>query len=150
MIMSAEIAEAIRQRLVEKFPETAVYINGYAKDIAKPCFCIQVFKTTEWPANRNSVKIRIRFRIRYHAVVDENGVADTENLMDIQSEVMTAFRLGYVKVGDRNLTVTARNHGTHSDFSCVDLRFDYFDDRPDESVTVPNMGEVTLNLNKGE
>lgn len=150
MIIPNQITEAISKLLAALYPGTTVYLNNCPKDFLRPSFCIKSVKTTELPANRNAVKIRARFSVTYFAAIDESGAADAGNLLKMQSGIMEIFRKGYVKVGDRNIKVIAKNSDGDADSSCVILRFDYFDDRTNETDSVPLMEEVNFELNKEE
>ncbi len=150
MIMPSQIADAINEMLAEKYPKITVYINSCPKEFSRPSFCVKTVKAMERPANRNAVKIRARFNVTYFAAADQNGNINFGQLVEIQAGIMSIFRKGYVKVGDRKITVMTKKRDIDADSSCVDLRFDYFDERSDVEDNVPFMGEVNFELNKEE
>lgn len=150
MIITGQIIDAINKILSEKYPVITVYLNSCPKDFSRPSFCVKTVKVIERPANRNTVKIRARFSVTYFTKVDESGNVNAENLVEIQASIMSVFRKGFINVGDRQLKVMAKNYGIYVDSACVYLRFDYFDNRIDETGNASLMEEVNFELNEEE
>jgi hypothetical protein len=150
MILPNQIADAIEEMLLDKYPKSAIYKNSCPEGFIRPSFCIKTVRAIEWPANRNTVRVRARFCVTAFTVVDGSGKADATNLADIQGNLMSIFRQGYVAVGYRKITVAVKNHGLDSDNCSIDLRFDYFEDRTNETDYRPFMTEVNFQLNKEE
>ncbi len=150
MIVSEQIVDAIKGKLSQKYPDIAVYVNNCPENFTRPGFCIKESRTFEWPAGKNTVRIRARFTITPLPLLDAAGDADRMNLAELQSKVMSIFRTGYVQVGNRKITVAIKNQGINSRGSAVELKFDYFDDRTDEVDDTPFITDVNFNLNKEE
>lgn len=150
MITTNQIMDAINRLLVEKYSERTVYVNRCPKDFDRPSFLIESVKAGGDSANRKTVKNNAYLTITCFESVDDYGNSDDGALTEVQDDVLQLFRPGFLKVGDRALTVIASTGGADFDRSYVDLQLEYYDDRSDELDNTPLIVDVSLNMKKEE
>ena len=106
---------------------------------------LEYVKPSRRDINRTTVEKTVYFKITCFIKVDDYYRSDTDLLADIQENVSQLFYSGYVTVGDRAIKVKSSTGGFDTDRAYVDLQFEFFDDRTNETNTTPLMGVIKTN-----
>jgi hypothetical protein len=146
VITVEDIVEAINARLVEAFPEDMVYENLLPKDFSRPSTLIELASVQGTQTSRWTIEVKASFSLTSYVEVGGHYESDTKELRVRQNRVMGLFANGYLQVGDRCLEVQVVSGGMDFTESYVDLEFQYFDDRPDISETLPLMETIKTKL----
>lgn len=151
MVKTNDIMTAINEKIVESFPYT-VYVQRCPKDFVRPSFWIQHIRTSRRDVNRSTVEKTVYFTITCFTPLDEHFAVDPEELIELQEAIIQLFSAGYLNVGDRAIKIKSSSGGIDIDRAYVDLQFEFYDDRFDETddaETAPIMGDISLNLKEG-
>lgn len=145
MIQTEQIRDEITRLLAGIKPE-AIYINLCPKDFKRPSYWLETVRVETADVNFSTVKVNAYFMITCFVKLDVRGNVDTKDLTKVQEDVTGLFRDGYIKVADRALTVKASTAGYDTDRSYIDLQFEYFDDRSDDTDDTPTADNVETNM----
>lgn len=146
MIKPNDIIDAINRKLVEAFPDHTVYVNRCPVDCERPSFWIEYIRSQRTNVNFCTVLVEPVFSVQCFIDVDAYGNSDELELTDVQDKVIELFGDGYIRVGDRALTIYATPGGVDPDRSYVDLELEYFDDRALPAITEPDMQDVHVKI----
>ena len=138
--------EGINIALVEAFPDYKVYPKRTPKDFKRPSFLLEYVTTLRKDVSRNTIEKSVFFKITCFIDLDSHRRPDTDNLAEIQEDILQVFECGYVSVGDRAIKVQSSNGGFDDDRAYVDLQFEFFDTRTDAVDTTPLVASVKTNL----
>jgi hypothetical protein len=86
-----ELINSINGMLVEKFPNTKVYVSKLEKEVTRPSFFIRYITSKQKDLNRNSYTNNITMKIIYFAQLDELMNADLiaqNEILDIIREIL--------------------------------------------------------------
>ena len=144
MIMDAVCAEIVKQD-----PDAAVYVNFQPSDFERPSHYIECASETVTSDNRLLVSVSSHFTVTSFLPVDEYGESDQQDLLRKQALVMSIFRKGYIRVGDRAIKVQASTGGYLPDRVFVDFQTGYFDDRGEWEPKNEPMDNIKINIGKG-
>jgi len=144
------VMDAINQLIAEKFPTDTVYVNLIPRDFKRPSTLIELDTWDPRPAGKSLLDVTAAFALTCYMDVDGHYNTDTQRLIQRQYEVMDLFAKGYMKVTDRNLEVVAAPGGMSFADCFIDLRFNYFDDRPDVAEVPPLMETIEANMTMEE
>ena len=150
MVAMIDIIEEINKIIEEKFPDDTVYINLQPKDFTRPCTVIELVDVERTDASRNTISVVASFAITCFTEIDGHYRSDLERLVERQHEIIDLFACGYLKVGDRCLHLSAGTGGAESAFSYIDIRLEYFDDRPTISEEYPIAESVATKIRTEE
>lgn len=145
MIQTEQIRDEITRLLAGLKPKE-IYINLCPEDFKRPSFWLETVRVETADVNFSTVKVNAYFMITCYVELNVRGNVDTKDLTKAQENVTGLFRNGYIKVADRALTVKANTAGYDIGKSYVDLQFEYFDDRSDETDDTPTADNVETNL----
>ncbi len=149
MTRQTDILTAINRLLVERFPDYTVYVQDCPKDFKRPSFLLEFIRLSQVDANRITVEKTIYYTITCFVPVDKRYCSDTEELIDLQEDVLQIFSQGFIKVGDRAIKVQGSTGGMSKNETYIDLQFEFFDNRTDEEDKHPLITSVTTNIKEG-
>lgn len=147
MLDLIKIRDEINKLLVKKYPNLTVYINKVPKDFERPSFLIEYVASTQDTINKDTVKEKIFYTITYFSKVDEYYNTDKLDLHQILVEILKIFRIGYIKIEGRAITINASSGGSNEDEIYIDLQLEYFEDRLEEIEEYEKAREMKNNLN---
>lgn len=127
--MINELINSIDNMLVEKFPNTKVYVSKLEKDFIRPSFFIRYITSRQKDLNRNSYLNVITIKVIYFPPLDELMNADLILENEVWDTMREIFSSGYIKVKDRaakirKLRGRAKNTEIH-----LKLKIDFTQDR---------------------
>ena len=142
--MVNEIINSINGLLVEKFPNTKVYMSKLEKDFTRPSFFIRYITSRQENLNRNSYLNIITMKIIYYPPLDEQMNGDLTAQNEVWDTMREIFSSGYIKVLDRAAKVRrlrgrAKNAEIH-----LKLKLEFTEDR---TFNIPQSPKAdTINL----
>ena len=141
-----DILKAINDLVAEKYPDDMVYVKLLPKDFKRPSTLIETESVERSPVGKRLIAVSARIMLTCYVETGGHYESDTEALSDRQNGILSLFDCGYLKVGERCLEVQAASGGMDFAESYIELQFDYFDDRPDESTPLPKMKKIKTKL----
>lgn len=144
--MINEIINSINGVLVEKFPNTKVYMSKLEKDFIRPSFFIRYITSRQENLNRNSYLNIITMKIIYFPPLDEFMNADLVAQNEALDTMREIFSNGYIKVLDRaakirRLRGRAKNTEIH-----LKLKLEFTEDRIFNTPQSPKADKINLNF----
>jgi len=144
--MINEIINSINVMLVEKFPNTKVYVSKSEKDFTIPSFFIRYITSRQENLNRNSYLNIITMKIIYFPPLDEFMNADLVAQNEVLDTMREIFSNGYIKVLDRaakirRLRGRAKNTEIH-----LKLKLEFTEDRIFNTPQSPKADKINLNF----
>lgn len=148
MTTTKDIMNAIQELAAKEISELKrIYTNLVPKEFKRPCLLIEPVTTSNRDANKALIKTTPYFTLTVYDTTDDYSHSDTGALLDLQEKVLSLFRAGYIRVGDRALHVEASTGGREWDKAFVDVQLSYHDLRDETPDTTPLMLEVQTRIN---
>ncbi|MBS6501883.1 MAG: hypothetical protein KH415_09660 [Clostridium sp.] len=147
MLDLIKIRDEINKLLVKKYPSLTVYINKVPKDFERPSFLIEYITSSQDQVNKNTLKEQLFYTITYFSTVDEYYNTDKLELHSVLVEVLKVFRVGYINIEDRAITIKASSGGSNENEIYIDLQLEYFENRIEEIEGIEEVGEIENNIN---
>lgn len=149
MITQKDILTSINRRIAEAYPNYTVYVNESPKDFKRHSFMLEYVKTSRRDINFNTIEKTAYFTITCFVPVDEHHRSNTDELADIQEDILQLFSVGYVNVGNRAIKIQSSTGGIDFDRAYIDLQFEYFDNRTDTEDNAPLVESVQTEIQEG-
>ena len=153
MIFDRDIIIAVKNLLLDKFPEDKVYIDQVAESFARPSRMVEVLNHEIEPASFAATLVTLVFRVTCFPPVDKASRISTQaalSAMAYQTYLTLYGRAertaGALPVSDRWLHISrVEMDRSGLDFCTVDFTLTYNDDRIDMAA-YPYMEEVEVTL----
>lgn len=151
MIRKKEIVDAVNLLLAGLYPDRTVYRDAIPEQAERPAFAIAMGeRKAEIGGCEGTADITQPFTVQCLDKTDEHYEADTDRLSEVSDAVELLFLCGYVRVGDRCLTVEAVDTVRDLDVANVNVTLHYLDDRPPAAEVFPPAAEVVANITAKE
>lgn len=147
MLDLIKIRDEINKLLVKIYPTLTVYIDKVPKDFERPSFLIEYVTSNQDSISKDTLKEQIFYTITYFSQVDEYYNTDKMDLHSVLVEVLKIFRVGYIEVENRAITINASSGGSNENEIYIDLQLEYFEDRLEEVEEHEKIGEIENILN---
>ncbi|MDR3598136.1 DUF6838 family protein [Clostridium sp.] len=144
--MINEIINSISGLLVEKFPNTKVYVSKSEKDFIRPSFFIRYITSRQENLNRNSYLNIITMKIFYFPPLDENMNVDMIAQNEVWDTMREIFSSGYIKVLDRAAKVRRLRGRTKNTEIHLKLKLEFTEDRIFNTPESPKADTINLNF----
>lgn len=148
MTSTSDILDAIATVLAKAFPKRPIYVNFCPDDFKRPCFLIEFISSTQTAASYFVNELTVYFTITCFEKTGKYSISSQTDLIQIQSEVLSAFSGGVLPVGDRYLELMTSAGGCDAACSFVDLQLSFFDDKLREETQEELMEEIKLSINE--
>lgn len=146
MLDLIKIRDEINKLLVKRYPTLTVYIDKVPKDFERPSFLIEYVTSNQNSINKDTLKEQIFYTITYFSEVDEYYNTDKIDMHSVLVEVLKIFRVGYIKVENRVITIDASGGGSNENEIYIDLQLEYFEDRLEEVEGYETIKEIENKL----
>jgi hypothetical protein len=140
------IINSISGLLVEKFPNTKVYVSKSEKDFIRPSFFIRYITSRQENLNRNSYLNIITMKIFYFPPLDENMNVDMIAQNEVWDTMREIFSSGYIKVLDRAAKVRRLRGRTKNTEIHLKLKLEFTEDRIFNKPESPKADTINLNF----
>ena len=150
MIKRTDILTAINRLLVEKYPNTPIYIQSCPKDFLRPSIMLETVRISPRDVTHSSVEKTVYITITCFTEEDKYSRLNQEELANMQDSIIEFFSRGYVVVNDRAIKVQSSTGGMNEDEAYIDLQFEFFDNRTDDEEQDPIATSVTTRLEGGK
>lgn len=147
MLDLIKIRDEINKLLVKRYPTLTVYIDKVPKDFERPSFLIEYVTSNQNSINKDTLKEQVFYTITYFSEVDEYYNTDKIDMHSVLVEVLKIFRVGYIKVENRVITIDASGGGSNENEIYIDLQLEYFEDRLEDVEEHEKIGEIENILN---
>lgn len=135
MLNQLQIAEGINAAIYKAGIEGTAYIQRCPANFARPSYYIGAVREVVRTDNKRLVHVTSYFTITYFPLLVKNQeYCSLESLIEAQSAVMSVFRPGHLRVGDRAIAVQSSSGGTADDRVYIELQAEYYDDRVDPAA----------------
>ncbi len=143
MTTANSIIGEIEKLMASAFPSAQAHINACPDGFERPAYLIRCASFDRVDANRHTVAVSAVFEIVYLPTLDEKTqIVDGAVLLAAQDAILSIFAAGYIKVGDRCLTIKSTPGKPQTDGTIITIRTDYYDDRPAPADKTPKMSTV--------
>ena len=144
--MINELINSINNMLVEKFPNTKVYVSKSEKDFIRPSFFIRYITSRQKDLNRNSYLNVITIKIIYYPPLDELMNVDLVSQNEVFDKMREIFSSGYIKVSDRAAKIRKLRGRTKNTELHLKLKIDFTQDRIFNTPESPKADKVKFNF----
>ena len=144
--MINEIINSINGLLVEKFPNTKIYMSKLEKDFERPSFFIRYITSRQENLNRNSYLNIITMKIIYYPPLDELSNADLIAQNEVWDTMREIFSSGYIKILDRAAKVRRLRGRAKSTEIHLKLKLEFTEDRIFSKPQSPKADKINLNF----
>ena len=142
--MINEIINSINGMLVQKFPNTKVYVSKLEKDILRPSFFIRYVTSRQEELNRNSYTNRITMKIIYFPPLDESMNVDLMAQNEVWDTMRELFSSGYIKVLDRAAKIRKLRGRSKNTEIHLKLKIDFTEERTFNKPESPKAEKIKL------
>jgi hypothetical protein len=142
--MINELINSINGMLVEKFPDTKVYVSKLEKDLIRPSFFIRYITSKQKDLNRNGYTNNITMKIIYYPPLDEFMNADLMAQNEIWDTMREIFSSGYIKVLDRAVKIKKSRGRAKNTEIHLKLKLDFTQDRTFNTPQSPKANSINL------
>lgn len=142
--MINELINSINGMLVEKFPNTNVYVSKLEKEVIRPSFFIRYITSKQKDLNRNSYTNNITMKIIYFPPVDEFMNTDLTAQNEVLDTMREIFSSGYIKVSDRAAKIKKLRGRSKNTEIHLKLKIDFTADRTFNTPQSPNADTINL------
>ena len=154
MIRTIEIMDVIKTLAAKRIPALKrICFETTPGDLERPSLLIEFQESHIKDANADLVEKTEHFILTLAGVTDDYSNTGAAGLLALQAEIIEIFKLGYLKVGDRALKVSANSAGRYMDKALVEVQFTFLDkrsaldERNGNEEDLPMMDEVFINAN---
>ena len=144
---SLDILDAIKQRLLEKWPDRTIYMEVCPAEVNRPSFWLAVEKNEQTDANRFMVRNDLQIRLNIYDEADEEHDVSWYRLAKETSDVMEHLS-NVLLIGTRHLKLTLKALPRDPDRAHVQLNMSWLDSHTGTGAgtTVPAADSYTLQI----
>ncbi|MBW9158875.1 phage tail terminator family protein [Clostridium tagluense] len=135
--------------LIAKKSEATIYIQNIGEGFDRPSFFISNINNGTDDLNRAVINNNIFIQIVYFAPWDNYENVDAENQYNTYDILMSIFKKGYFKVGDRAVKIAQLTGGPRGAEIYLTLNLNITEQKQDDVIESPMANEVLLNLKGG-
>jgi len=142
--MINDLINSINLMLVEKFPNTKVYVSKLEKEVTRPSFFIRYITSKQKDLNRNSYTNNITMKIIYFAQLDELMNVDLMAQNEVWDTMRELFSSGYIKVLDRAAKIRKLRGRSKNTEIHLKLKIDFTEERTFNKPESPKAEKIKL------
>jgi hypothetical protein len=146
MINNQMIIDEVNRLIVEKYPNTPVYIDKVPDGFARPSFFIEFVIDNSDTVNKNTTFENLFLNVIYFGTEDEYGITNSIEKQEVLNELKAIFRQGFVEVDERAISVKVRSKVVDDEVA-LEMTFEYYEQRTDVLIDVELMQELEINQN---
>lgn len=144
--MINDLINSINVILVQKFPNTKVYLSQSEKEVTRPSFFIRYITSKQKDLNRNSYLDNITMKIIYFAPLDEFMNTDLVSQNEILDAMREIFSSGYIKVLDRAVKIKKLRGRSKNTEIHLKLKIDFIQDKIFNTSESPKAETINFKL----
>lgn len=130
MTTSIDVCNAIADVVAKLWPDRMIYRDFCPADHKRPSSFLYIVESGFEPANVSLVEWSLEAELELFCATDEYDISSTEDLRKNQEDVLLAFGVPSLKVGDRYVTLQALGDGAELGSAFVKFTASWFDQRP--------------------
>ena len=142
-----DVLAAFEAALHTKYPEEPVYYDELPKGFKRPSFTLECNRSEVIDVNLALVQHKLTVLVTSYVEVNAHSDSSRAELNRRESAVLTIFGAGYLRVGDRCITVSAAKGAGAPDFSEITVVVSWMDARVrgNAAETAPLMENFEIN-----